>query len=105
VGAACAAVVIGLALLAPPPSAAVSEGAGDSHTSEIGASGCARVSVAPNPNPMKRGAESTAVSVRLDVAPKATATAAPAHGVAHAGSEAPALARWRIAHGTSTASP
>jgi len=100
-GAACAAAVIGLTLLAPPPSLALS--AGDSPSHEIGTGGTTTLGVAPNAT--KRGAESTFVLLGVVAAAKPTAYSTPDLRVVHAGSEAPALTRWRIAHGTSTSTP
>jgi hypothetical protein len=102
-GAACAAVVIGLALLTPPPSLAAPERAGGSPSHEIGDAGSTLAGVVPSPT--KRSAEGPFVLFGVVVAPQAAASPTRGLRLFHAGTEAPALTRWRIAHGTSTSSP
>jgi hypothetical protein len=100
--AACAALVVGCALLAPPASLAAPRPASGSPAQEI-ATGSALVGVVPYTG--KRSAEGTLVALRSLAAPQALLLSATGPSRATLGGEAPALVRWRLAHGTSTASP
>jgi hypothetical protein len=101
--AAGAAFALACALLAPPPSAAVTEPPSDPPAHEIGTAGSTLVGVVPSTT--KRGTDGTLLSLRVLAEPKADAPPASGLGAASVGGEAPALARWRLAHGTSTSSP
>ena len=96
---------LALALLAPAPGHAAPGGASDAPSREIGAgaSGCASA-VPSAPDRSRVSADGVLASGRLLV------EAAPADSSAFrvttlVGGAAPALARWRLAHGTATASP
>jgi hypothetical protein len=103
VGAACAAMAIAMALLSPPPSRAMPERTGGSPAHEIDTGGSALVG--PGPGATTRSAESTLVSLRVTVAQQLAECATTRLRFAKASSEAPAVTRWRIAHGTSTSNP
>jgi hypothetical protein len=95
--------VLAVALLAPPPSLAAPERPSDSPAHEIGA-GCAGL-LGVVPSPPKRGADGTLVSLRVLAEALADEPSAARPGTAPVGGDAPTLARWRLAHGTSTSSP
>jgi hypothetical protein len=101
--AACAALAVTCALLAPPPSLAAPEKASGSPAHEIGTGGSALVGVVTSAT--KRSAEGTLVAPCLEAALEAPPRSAASQGRAPIGGVAPALARWRLAHGTSTSSP
>jgi hypothetical protein len=103
VGAACAAMAMALALLSPPPSRAVPEGTGGSPSHEIGTGGSALVGAGPSTT--TRSAENTLVSLRVAAAQKIAESSTSDLRFVQAGSEAPAVIRWRIAHSTSTSNP
>jgi hypothetical protein len=98
-----ATLALAVVLLAPPPGVAAPERPSDSPAHEIGA-GCAGL-VGVAPSTPKRGADGTFASLRVCAEVFADDPAAARLGAAPVGGEAPALARWRLAHGTSTASP
>jgi hypothetical protein len=103
-GAACAAVALAVALLSVPPSHAASHATtGGSPAQEIGSGGSALVVVGPSTT--TRNAEITLVSLRLAVAHQVAEPSSTGFRFVPAGGEAPAVTRWRIAHGTSTSSP
>jgi hypothetical protein len=98
-------VVIGAALLAPPPSVAAPRSAGEAPAASYGAATANSAPLAVAPNPTKRSAEGIVAFLALAAMPRVTAVHPPARRVRHAGREAPTLTRWRIAHGTSTSGP
>jgi hypothetical protein len=103
VGVVCAAAAIALALLSPPPSRVVPEGPDGSSSHEIGDGGSALLGAGPGAT--TRSAESTFVSLRLTVAHTVAELSTTGLRFVPASGEAPAVTRWRIAHGTSTANP
>jgi hypothetical protein len=103
VGAACAAMAIALALLSPPPSRALPEGAGSSPSHEIGDGGSALVGAGPSTT--TRSADSTLVSLRVAVAQRVAESSTTGLRFVQPGGEAPGVTRWRIAHSTSTSNP
>jgi hypothetical protein len=99
--AASAACALACALLAAPP--AVAERSNEAASQEIGAAGSGLLGVVSTS--AKRNPFGATLKVRF-AAPSGSACAStPYAGHLPAGNVAPALIRWRLAHGTSTASP
>lgn len=99
------ALALAWALLAPAPGHATPGRAGEAPSNEIGAGASSCVSAVPSaPERSRVATDGVLSSARLLV------EAAPADSSAFrvttlVGGAAPALARWRLAHGTATASP
>ena len=103
VGAALATIAVVLSLLSPPPSRAMPEATGDSPSQEIDTGESALVG--PGSGATPRGAESMLVSLRVTEAHEVAESSTPGLQSGQASGEAPAVTRWRIAHGTSTSNP
>jgi hypothetical protein len=100
---AIATLALAVALLTPPPSLAAPERPSDSPAHEIGTGSSGLLGVVPSTT--KRSADGTLVSLRVLAEAEAGASPATRPGAPVLGGEAPALVRWRLAHGTSTSSP
>jgi hypothetical protein len=98
-----ATLALAVALLSPPPSLAAPERPADSPAHEIGNGSSGLLGVVPSTT--KRGADGALVSLRVLVEAEADEPSATRLGTPSVGGEAPALFRWRLAHGTSTSSP
>jgi hypothetical protein len=104
VTAAIAALALLWALFASPPGQATPERAGERAPHEIGqGSDCS--GAVPSPPERRRLAIEGALAALEPIADVAPGAPAHHHLDSVAGGAAPALARWRLAHGTATSNP